>query len=185
VRKLLVILLSIVIATAGCDAIRRTGDSRDDAESAQSLMPTFQGYTSIQTDNVQTAIANVISAGTLATGNPLGAAATARIDAMLTCYRDVGAVDARVFVSNSLENGLPVAGVLGIINQTRLVTNFLECAVDPGRGPRAQTAEPQPCTGTGNLVVNGESITYIYAASSQTLCTRFEEHFNTVRAQNQ
>lgn len=185
-KRWIVILLCILVAATGCDAIGRTDDSKTDAEAAQSLMPTFTGYTSLPTENIQDAITKVIGAGTLATGNPLGAAATARIDAMITCYRDVGAVDARVFVSNTLENGLPVAGVLGVVNNTRLVTNFLECSVDPGRdsGPTAQSAEPQPCTGTGNLTVNGESITYLYVASSQTLCTKFEDHFTTVRAQN-
>ncbi len=170
----------LVALTAACGDIAPTGDTSADEEAAQSLMPTIGGYTSIQTDSVQDAIASVTGAGSVATGNVIAAAAIARIDAMIDCYRGVGAVDARMFASTSLVNGVPVVGALAIVNQTRLVNNFLQCAADPG-GMRAQGAN-QVCTGSGQLEVNGESIAYVYAASNQVLCTAFDNHFNTLRS---
>jgi hypothetical protein len=46
-------------------------------------------------------------------------------------------------------------------------------------GASAQAAnEIQPCGGSGDKVVNGETLNYVYAATTPELCATFQAQFN-------
>ena len=102
---------------------------------------------------------------------------------MIDCYRDVGAVDAKVYVEQvtNLEGlRLPIAGVLAVINQDRLRENFLSCvtntALDELLSP--QSLEPEPCYGSGTFTSQGDTISYIYGATDRPLCQLMEQYFS-------
>lgn len=181
-KRGLFIILSLLVLTACELNIPETGDQNTDAEAAQSFLPTIQGYTTHSTTTVQDAIVSALGGASLLTANPVQAALVAKIDGMVDCYRDVGAFEARAYVEN-LSNldaaRLPIAGVLAVVNQNRVRENFLACAAQtPLDGLfGAQSAEPEPCYGSGTFNFAGDTISYIYAATDTPLCDIFAQYF--------
>src|SRR5690242_7234809 len=102
-RKLtLFSLLCLALLFAACDNINinvvpTTGDSSLDSAAAQNVMPNLSnyGYTGTDARNITDAIAAVGGSASLFSGNPVAAAAIAKIDDMIACYQNVGAVAAR------------------------------------------------------------------------------------------
>jgi hypothetical protein len=170
-----VVLVAASACSLGSSSTAPTGDSANDPESASRFMPTLAGYTAHNVDNITSAITAAGGSAALLTGNVPFAALAAQIDGMIGCYRSVGAVAARVYTENNLaqviQGQVPRVGALAIINQDRLVNNFLNCAMGGGGGGfDAQSAGVQPCAGSGTFTSNGETLHYLYAASNPELC---------------
>ncbi|MBC8098581.1 MAG: hypothetical protein H7Y11_04005 [Armatimonadetes bacterium] len=163
-----------LMAVTGCGAIGGTGQSSSDAAAVQQYFPTIPGYNATTVDNIIDAITTVTGGASLATGNPLGAAAIARLNTLIDCYRDVGALDARVYTQITIP---PVLGALAIVNQDRAAENFASCAVGAGAQSGPRSSDPQPCIGTGSFVQNDDTYLYVYASSDQALCNTFVAHF--------
>ncbi len=171
------------LGTGGVVSVPTTGDTANDAAAAQQYLPSIPGYLSVEASDIVSAITSVGAPASLITGNPAAAAMFAQIQGMMTCYSSVGAVAARVYaqadIATVLEGQIPSAGVLAVVNVDRVVNNFLPCALGSGRGEGfgAQTAS-QPCAGSGSIqAANGETITYIYAATNEDLCRTFAGSF--------
>jgi hypothetical protein len=173
IKRIALLILLLLVVTA-CDAVGTPTGSSTDIDSAQSVMPTIADYQSIEATSIQAALTTAGVGGSLATGNPIAAAAVTRIDQMITCYQSVGAVSARVYVRiNPM-----TAGALAVVNEDRLAENLLACAVNPS-GARSQSAD-EPCGGTGRFTYQGSNFSYVYGASSQDLCNAFVTHFNGI-----
>ncbi len=183
VRKILWLVLAVLVI-AGCSLnTAPTGDTASDPGSAQSLLPSVPGYNQTNANSIADAITAVGGSASLVSGNLLSAAAITQIDRMLQCYQDVGAVAANVYTQNDissvLQGEIPRLGAVGVVNQDRVVNNFLNCAVGTrGEGFDAQAAQVQPCGGSGSVVVNNETIYYVYAATAPELCQAFQQHFD-------
>lgn len=106
------------------------------------------------------------------------AGAIAKLDGMISCYRSVGAVAARIYTEQNIAttSGIPKLGVLAVINTTRIQRNLLQCVLNTG--PSAQADEIQPCGGSGSTVVNNETLEYVFAATTPELCQVFQAQFN-------
>jgi hypothetical protein len=181
------ILTLLLLALAGCGsagqiiggAVPTTGDTAFDPSSAARFLPNLSNYGYIQTDasSISSALASLGGSASLLTGDPVTAALIAQIDSMIQCYQRVGAVAARVYtetnIANVLQGQIPRLGVLAVINQDRVVNNFLQCALGGGSGARAQSATLQPCAGSGQFSRDGEQLAYLYAATDAELCTLF------------
>lgn len=176
-------ILALMVTLVGCSAVGdivggavpTTGDTAADASSAQRFLPNLSnyGYTSTEASSISSAIASVGGSASLLTGNPAAAALVAQIDSMIQCYQGVGAVAARIYTENNLANVLqgevPKVGALAVINQDRLVNNFLQCVV-----PSSFSAQAiEPCFGSGSFSRDGETLHYLYAATNPELCTLF------------
>lgn len=180
--KQLILLTIVLVLIAACGP---TGDSASDAVSAETLLPNINGYTRSDTVSLQDALTAAGSGAALTTGNAPLAAGIARIDVMVDCMRDVGAVAANSYVETSLSDVIPKAGVVAVINQTRVESNLLACALTTGDNASAQgVGDIEPCAGNGSFVYRDNNISYIYAATNPELCTLFESHFSSVE-QNQ
>jgi hypothetical protein len=185
-NKLLLLGLALMLLTACtldnvANIAPTTANTSGDVGAAGTYMPNLAGYVTTDAANITDAIAAVGGSAALVTGNPIVAAAVAKIDQMISCYRGVGAVAARVYaqsdISTVLQGQLPVVGAIGIINNDRIVNNFLPCALQTQR-TEAQAAQPEPCGGSGSFVAaSGETITYVYAATSPVLCDQFRASF--------
>lgn len=184
-NRIKVIGLFIVMALFAI-ACQPTGDSADDAAAAQSFFPQFADYTSQQTDDLQSAMTAAMTTAGLATGNIAGSALIVQVDSIIRCYREVGAVDAQLYIENPNQNIIregiraPIGGALVIVNQDRLISNLGPCFAQVG-GMRAQSAMPEPCMGNGTFNFEGETIGYFYAATDGPLCTLFDRHFAQYR----
>ena len=181
-------LLTAVLLIAACSKIGipggavvpTTGDSASDAASASQFVPDLQGYISTNATSITSAISTITGGASVLTGNPVGAALIQQIDGMIQCYQGVGAAAAKVYVEvnvgNLAQGQTPSVGALAVINQDRLVNNFLPCALGSGSGFSQQSTAPQPCGSSGSFIVNSETLWYLYAASNQDLCTLIQQH---------
>lgn len=177
-------LLCAALLLAGCGQLQlnivpTTGDTALDAAAAQSQLPNFSNYnyTAIDAGNITDAITAIGGGGLLVSGNPVAAAAIAKIDDMMRCYESVGAVASQVYaqadIGQVLQGQVPKVGALAIINRTRLGRNLLPCALNTGQGFSAQAAQVEPCGGAGSFIRMGDTFDYVYAATDPQLCTLF------------
>jgi len=174
------LILALTLLTA-CDLVTSTGDSAADPEAAQRFLPQIVGYDATSADNIIDALTAAGGSASLITGNLPVTALVAKLDTMIQCYQDVGAVSANIDLLNPK---VPILAVLAVVNQERLQNNLLACALGSAdtREFSAQAVEIQPCVGSGEFKINDETLSYIYAATDQLLCSAFETHFNSIRA---
>lgn len=184
-------LLVAVLLIAGCSrlgipggaAVPTTGNTANDAAAAQQFVPDLPGYLSTDATSISSAVSTITGGASILSGNPLGAAMIAQIDGMIACYQNVGAVAAKVYaqpdIATLAQGQIPTVGALAVINQDRLVNNFLPCALGANRGMSAQAETAQPCASSGSFQVNGETLWYVYAATNQDLCSAIAQHLPT------
>ncbi len=180
-KRILLVTLALA-ALVGCQVVPGTGDKSTDAAAAQQFVPvSIPGYDATDAASITDALTKVGAAGSLLTGNLVSAGAIAKLDNMISCYQSVGAVASRVYVDKNIamNPSAPKVGVLAVINTTRIQRNLLNCVLNTG-GASAQAAETgiQPCGGSGDKVVNGETLSYVYAATTPELCVTFQAQFN-------
>lgn len=179
-RLLLIVLTVFALVAIGCTP---TGDDDRDPESAATIMDGVQdaldaNYTSTNADSVREALATVGTAGSVVTGNPALALAINRVDTLIVCFQDVGAVAVRIFYSNNLQQ-VPQFGVLAIINENRVTDNLIPCLTRPPLvGAQSAGDVVEPCSGDGAFTVAGDTIRYFYVASDPTLCSNFVNALN-------
>jgi len=188
-RTSLIILVGVALLAA-CGNVGPTGDTNRDPEAAQNYLPNVSGFSTTDADSIADAIATAGGGAALASGNPVLAGAIAKLDDMIQCYQDVGAVAARIYtqvdIASLAQGSIPSIGVVAVINQDRLANNFLACALGQRSSAQAQaqSAGIEPCSGSGDFTINGEHLSYLYAAIEPGLCATFDLHFQNVR-QNQ
>lgn len=177
------ILLIAVLLIAACSKIGvpggavvpTTGNTSSDAAAAQQYVPDLPGYLNTDAANLTGALSTISGGASLLSGNPVAAAMIQQIDGMIACYQSVGAVAAKLYAQADLasltQRQIPAVGALAVINQDRLVNNFLPCALGSNRGFSAQSADtPQPCGSSGSFTANSNTYWYLYAATRQELC---------------
>jgi hypothetical protein len=176
-------LLIAVLMIAACSklgvpggaVVPTTGNTSSDAAAAQQYVPDLPGYLSTNAANLTSALSTISGGASLLSGNPVAAAMIQQIDGMVACYQSVGAVAAKLYaqadIASLTQGQIPAVGALAVINQDRLVNNFLPCALGSGQGFSAQRAStPQPCGNSGSFTANGNTYWYLYAATQQDLC---------------
>jgi hypothetical protein len=186
-RSILFLLVLVATFGAACSrlgvpggaVVPTTGNTSSDPSAAQQFVPELPGYLSTNASNISTAISTITGGASALSGNLVGTALIAQIDGMIACYQNVGAVAAKVYaqadIATIAQGQVPTVGALAVVNQDRLVNNFLPCAL--GSGPNTLGAQAaQPCSGSGSFVVNNETLWYLYAATNQDLCTAIVQH---------
>jgi hypothetical protein len=179
-RYIIVSVIFLVgIFMTGCQVVPSTGDKSTDAAAAQNFVPeSIPGYIATDATSITDALSKAGAAASLLSGNLLSTGAIAQLDKMIECYKGVGAIAARVYTQQNITGtGIPKIGALAVVNTTRLQKDFLSCALNIG-GPSAQsTGDIQPCGGSGEKVVNNETLQYVYGATTPELCTIFQAKF--------
>jgi hypothetical protein len=185
IRKLGMLALGLSVMLAACTP---TGDTSNDAASAQNLQPNISGYNITNSNSITDALTTAGAGAALASGNAPVAAAIAKAEAVLQCMQDTGAIDARVYVEAAQTGVIPETGASVVINSTRVNRNLFNClttgrTTDPGI--TAQAVEIVPCTGSGEFTYQGEKFTYLYIGVGDRLCGFFNQHFESIKANNQ
>ena len=179
--KRIVVMAILLAAVAGCQVVGTTGDTANDPEAAQRFVPTnIAGYNSADATSVTDALTKAGAAGSLLSGNLPMAGAIAKLDTMIACYRNVGAVAARVYTDVNIASNptAPKVGVLAVVNTTRLQNNLMACVLNTNPFSAQTAGAIEPCGGSGDKVVNGETLNYVYAATTPELCATFQSQFN-------
>jgi hypothetical protein len=179
--RLLILLLLVVIVATACSLAGETGDRNTDATAAQSFVPDLPGYTEHTTDNLRDTLVATLGGASVLSGNPVQALLVAKVDDLVDCYQDVGALEAKIYTQNVdlSEIAIPIGGVLAVVNQDRVRDNFLACLLRPPQMDMfgAQGVEPEPCYGYGTFTVQEETISFLYAATDQPLCNEFSRFY--------
>lgn len=179
-----VISLVALLGVASCSLSTTTTDKASDAAAAGNFLPKLDGYNVTSATSLKDAITSISGGAALLSGNLALTAVIAKVDAIITCYRNVGAVDANIYTEKTLDITnvkLPKAGMVAVINQNRLQNDFLPC-LSGNAGFSAQDASIQPCVGSGNFQVYNETILYLYVATDQELCSAFDQWFTIVKS---
>jgi hypothetical protein len=194
-RKSLLLMIAALVALVGAACSRlglpggavvpTTGNTSSDPSAAQQFVPELPGYLSTNASNISTAISTITGGASALSGNLIGTALIAQIDGMIACYQNVGAVAAKVYaqadIATIAQGQVPTVGALAVVNQDRLVNNFLPCALGSSGANTLGAQAAQPCSGSGSFVVNNETLWYLYAATHQDLCTAIVQHLPASR----
>ena len=182
--KRLMGLMVVFLFMLGCTftlSTGPTGDTSSQTTSAQSFLPDIAGYTRTDANSITSAITSLGGGASLISGNPALAAGIAKIDDMIQCYQNVGAVSANIYTEDNigqvLQGQVPSVGALAVVNQDRLGRNFLSCALSGSQAFSAQSATIEPCFGSGSFVKDNETISFLYAATAPGLCQAFDTFF--------
>jgi hypothetical protein len=174
------LFISVLLLAVGCQVVPSSGDKSSDAAAAQQFIPTIPGYNKTDATDINDALSKAGIGLSVVTGNIPQAGAIAKLNDMIQCYKKVGAVAASVYTqANPPPGTVPTIGALAVINTTRVQRDLLACVLNTGAQAGAQAADAgiQPCGGNGTKVVNGETLQYIYGATSPDLCTIFQNQF--------
>jgi hypothetical protein len=174
-----------VLLMAGCSMVASTDDKATDPEAVQHYLPNLAGYNATNAKNLTDALSTVTGGASLLTGNFVGSAVIAKLDAMISCYQEVGAIAANVYTPQNIDVTnveVPTIGAVALINQDRVKNNFLSCVAGNAQRDFSAQAAVEPCVSTGDFKVNQETISYLYAATRPELCGLFEQHFINVKA---
>ncbi len=175
---LLVGACSMVGGGSGSATTSPTQNFSGDAGAAANYLPNLTGYTRHDVANIQDAVTAAGGGAALLSGNVAAAALITQLDRMIDCYRSRGAVAANVYTENNiaqvLEGQVPKVGALAVVNQNRVVNDFLSCALNQGSSDSFGAQAVQPCAGSGQFMANNETMLYIYAATDPQLCQLFQ-----------
>lgn len=167
---LLPVLLAISL-TMACSALRGPNHSQQDAAAAQRyLYHDIPGYSELDTLDAVFAIDQFVAGASLLSGNFLMAGLIERVGALGQCYRDAGALAARAYTHIAAGK----YGLLLVVNQDRVMSNFLRCAT---RGPVIAQGATEHCLEVGGFRANDDQYLYIYAGTHSDFCAALGAHF--------
>lgn len=164
-------------------ACSETGNAANDATSAQRLLPNLSAYSATDVDTtIDGAFAAVGGAAMM--GGQIGVtAAVAKLEQILQCFQDRGAIAARFYQEDSSNILAPRVGAALVINQSRINQELINCALGGQESSAsAQTVSIDPCADAGSLTYSGDSISYVYVGSHSDVCDVFQLHFDNLAA---
>ena len=171
-------LVIMLLVTAACSG---TSNTPSDSLSAQQLLPSMAAYTATDVDpTVDGAFAAVGGASLL--GGQVGiTAAIAKVEQVLQCFQDRGAIAARFYTEDSPDSTIPDAGAVLVINQTRINQELINCILG-GQEERvsAQSLGIQPCASAGTFDYEDNTISYVYVGSQPRICELYQQHFDAL-----
>lgn len=168
----------MMLALAACGA---TGNISGDAQSAQRLLPNLAGYTVTDVDATIDGAFTAVGGAALVSGQVAITAAIAKIEQVLQCFQDRGAIAARFYTEADPASIVPLAGAVLVINQSRINQELINCALGgQEERPTAQTITFEPCAQAGTFNYQGDTVSFVYVGSHATVCALYEQHFTNL-----
>ena len=158
-----------------------TGNISGDAQSAQRLLPNLAGYTATDVDAAIDGAFAAVGGAALVGGQVAITAAIAKVEQVLQCFQDRGAIAARFYNETNPSGLVPLAGAVLVINQSRINRELINCILG-GQEERAsaQTVAIEPCANAGTFNYQGDTVSFIYVGSHSSVCALYEQHFNNL-----
>ena len=174
-------LLCLLLPTLS--ACGETGNVANDAASAQRLLPNLAAYSASDVDTTIEGAFAALGGATMLSGQIGVAAAIAKLEQMLQCFEDRGAIAARYYQADSSDLLAPRVGAALVINQSRITQELINCALGGQESnANAQMISIEPCADAGSLTYAGDDISYFYAGSHSDVCRVFQLHFDNLEA---
>lgn len=186
---LIIILLFITLSISACDLLPIPGISSTPVPlpppagttplppppptvpPAQALLPTLSGYNTVEGQLLTDYISTLSEGAALLTGQPQLAATIGAVDAIVSCYQEVGAIRARLYS----QQGAPLmAGTVAVADRNALLdpVNLFRCATPFGNNTQALITI-EPCTGNYTLTRDDGVFYVLYAGTTPEMCQLF------------
>jgi len=165
-------------------ACQDTGNTAQDVNSAQRLLPNLAAYTATDVDTAIDGAFTAVGGAALAGGQVEITAAVAKAEQMIQCFQDRGALAAKFYTENTQSNIVPKVGAVLVINQTRVNQELLNCLLGGQNQTFSAQSVVEPCADSGNFTYQGDSISYVYVGSQPDVCALFNQHFTNVQQNN-
>lgn len=176
VRHIVRILSTVILVVmlSGCDVIADLLGTGSATPPAVEMLPDLPNHTVIEGQTLTDYISTLSEGAALLAGQPQLAALAAGVDQIISCYQDIGAVQARVY---SHEDKPLSAGAVAIADKNALLspTNLFRC-VSPLASPgetTTQTINFEPCSASYTLEKDGNEFYIIYAGTTAEICQAF------------
>ncbi len=161
------VLLGVwVLALPACDVINPevTGTPK-----VTQMMPDLPGYKIIESQSIQDYIMTLSEGGALLSGHPELAALLVKLDGVIECYREVGAVDARIYSDQSFQLS---SGAVAIADRDRLTDprTLFRCVGGEGVLPFSAQPSVDPCYHSYTLTQDGNEFYIVYMGTTSEIC---------------
>lgn len=135
------------------------------------LMPDLPGYQTVEAESIQSYIVTLAEGGSLLAGHPELAVLIDKVDDVITCYRQTGAVNARIYSDTGFALS---SGIVAIADRNRLTdpTVLFRC-VGGQVVPFSREPELNPCSHSYTLQRDNNEFYIIYAGTTQEICDAF------------
>jgi hypothetical protein len=140
------------------------------------MMPDLPGYRVIEGETIKDYIATLAEGAAILTGHPEMVLLIEKVDSVIGCYQDVGAVNTRVFSDEALPYS---SGAIAIADQNRLTDpeTLFRC-VGGQILASSDAAELAPCAHSYTLEQKDNAFHIIYVGSTQEICQTFCTHLD-------
>ena len=174
--------LAIIIAFfALLSACSDTGNSPNDATSAQRLLPNLAAYSATDVDTTIDGAFAAFGGASLLSGQVGVTAVLAKVEQILQCFQDRGALAAKFYRHLDSTVTAPKIGGALVLNQSRINQEMINCLLGGQEGnASAQAFDIEPCASAGSLVYEGDNISYVYVGSHPDVCEVFQLHFDNL-----
>ncbi len=135
------------------------------------LMPNLPGYRVVEGQTVQDYIKNLAEGAALLAGNPGMLFLIEKLDSVITCYQEAGAVNMRIY---SDEVSPVSSGAIAIADRNRMTDpeTLFRCA-RRGLVPFSSEATVEPCGQSYTLQRDDNEFYIIYVGTTQEICETF------------
>ncbi len=176
--RILALLSLLLPVLAACS---ETGNIANDATSAQRLLPNLATYNATEVDATVDDAFAAVGGAALAGGQISVTAAITKLEQILQCFQDKGAIAARYYQGENSSLMAPRVGAALVINQSRLNQELINCALGgQNNNANAQVVSIDPCADAGSLSYGGDTISYVYVGSHSDVCKLFQLHFDNL-----
>jgi hypothetical protein len=168
-KAMLLLTLAILgLASTACDGDKSKATQ---VPPVVQLMPDLPGYHVVEARAVQEYIAGLAEGGTLLIGHPELAALLVKVDSVIACYQEVGAINARIFSDEAFPLS---AGAVAIADHDRLLDPMTLFRCVGGQiVPFSTQPTLNPCAHRYTLERDGNEFYIIYVGTTQEICHAF------------
>lgn len=176
------VLIMLILGTACSD----TGNTANDALSAQRLLPNLAAYTATDVDTTMDGAFAALGGAALVGGQVGLTAAVAKVEQVLQCFQDRGALAAKFYSETQSDGQLPKLGAVLVINQSRINQEMINCALGGQEDSMSsQAINIEPCASAGTLEYQGDRISYVYVGSHSDVCALYQLHFDNLISESE
>lgn len=163
------LLAIVILGSLLVDRYRSAGEPAP----VQSLMPDLADYDQVEGRPIVNYVGALAQGAALLAGQPQLAAAVGSVDRTVSCFNDLGAVQARVY---SHRDQPLAAGAIAVADLDELSdpTTLAQCLAPDLLS--LESTEPlllQPCSGDYGVIHDGRAMMVVYVGSTEAVCADF------------
>ncbi|MBN1877270.1 MAG: hypothetical protein JXA33_23810 [Anaerolineae bacterium] len=139
------------------------------------MLPALPEYNTVEDETLTDYISGLSQGASLLAGQPELAATALVVDQIISCYQDIGAVQARVYSHKEMPLS---AGAIAIADQDALKDpiNLFRCvvpAIQTTGAATTQSVQIEPCSASYTLERDGNEFYIVYAGTTPDICQAF------------